>query len=86
MSKATKATPKKQRSKGVSFASIRVQYAKDHDLDVAIASKRLRAKIRAAVGKNDVVTSYVKRHGKTNRDGNRYGDATAAEAKALLSL
>lgn len=77
---------KQTKSKRVTFAQLRVTYAKQHDLDVAIASKRLRAKIRNAVGKNDVVTKWIERHNKSNRDGNRYGDATATEAKAILSL
>lgn len=78
--------PQKKSSKSVPFASLRVRYAEQNKIDVAIASKRLRSKIRGAYGKNDAVTKYVDRHKKQNRDGNRYGDATAAEAKALLAL
>lgn len=77
---------KKRSSKGMTFAQLRVRYAQTHDIaDVSVASKRLRAKLRGAYGKNDVVTRYVDRKG-TNRDGNRYPDATAAEAKAILAL
>lgn len=77
----------KSKAKSVSFAALRVRYAKDHDIaDVNVASKRLRAKIRGAYGKNTVVTKWMDRHNKVNKDGNRYGDATLAEAKAILAL
>lgn len=81
MSKTTKTS-----RKPVTFATVRQRYAKQRDEDVSIASKRLRGKIRNAYGKNDVVTKWIDRHNKDNRDGNRYGDATPAEAKAILSL
>lgn len=76
---------KSRTRKPIPFSALRQKYAKDHDLDVSVASKRLRAKMRNAYGKNDVVTSYIDRKGE-NRDGNRYADATPAEAKAILSL
>lgn len=77
----------KSRSKTVTFSAICVKYAKDHDIaDVTVAAKRLRAKVRNAVGKDDVITRYVEGAGKTNRDGNRYPAANAAQAKAILSL
>ena len=83
----TKPKPKGgSKAKHVSFATLRQQHAKNKSLDIAVASKRLRAKIRGAYEKNDVITKYVDRHGKSNRDGNRYGDATVAEAKEILSL
>lgn len=83
---ATKSRKTSSKGKGVTFAALRVSYAKAHDIsDVTIASKRLRAKLRGAYGKNPVVTKYVDRKG-DNRDGNRYPDATAAEAKVILAL
>lgn len=75
-----------RKSKPIPFSAVRVDYAKAHDLDVTIASKRLRSKIRNAYGKDTVVTKWLDRHNKDNKDGNRYGDVTAAERKALLSL
>lgn len=82
----SKTQGKTRKTKSVSFSAICVKYAQDHDInDVSVAAKRLRAKLRGAYGKHDVVTSYVDRKGE-NRDGNRYPDATAPEAKALLSL
>jgi hypothetical protein len=87
MASSKSASPSKSR-KPIPFAAVRVDYAKAHDMsdDVTKASKRLRAKIRGAYGKDPVVTKWVDRHNKDNRDGNRYGDVTAAERKALLSL
>lgn len=84
---STKSPSKSKTRKPIPFAAVRVDYAKQHDLsDVTKASKRLRAKIRGAYGKDPVVTKWMDRHNKDNRDGNRYGDVTAAERKALLSL
>jgi hypothetical protein len=83
MSKDTKS---KSRKKNVTFAAIRQQYAKRKGIDVTKASKQLRAKIRGQYGKNDTVTRYVDRCKSGNADGNRYGDATAAEAKVLINL
>jgi len=85
MSKSTKSRKPASR-KPVPFAQVRIEYAKAKGLDVTEASKRLRGKIRNADGKNAVVTKWIARHGKTNRDGNRYGPCTAAERKAILSL
>jgi hypothetical protein len=83
---SNKSTSTKSR-KPIPFAAVRVDYAKAHDMsDVTKASKRLRAKIRGAYGKDATVTKWVDRHNKDNRDGNRYGTCTAAERKALLSL
>lgn len=86
MSSKSPAKSKSRKSKAIPFSAVRVDYAKAHDLDVTIASKRLRAKIRNAYGKDTVVTKWLDRHNKDNKDGNRYGDVTAAERKALLSL
>lgn len=74
------------KSKAIPFAAVRVDFAKAKDIDVTVASKRLRGKIRNAYGKNVVVTKWLDRHNKDNKDGNRYGDVTATERKALLSL
>lgn len=84
---STKSTAKKStKSKGVTFASVRVKYAEAKGIDVTKASKQLRAKLRNQYGKNDTVTKYIDRCKSANRDGNRYGDMTAAEAKVILSL
>lgn len=79
-------TKSRKSSKGMTFAQLRVKYAEAKGLDVTKASKRLRAKLRGAYGKDDVVTRYIDRHNKQNADGNRYGDVTAAEAKHILAL
>jgi len=84
---SNKSTKSNTSRKPIPFAAVRVDYAKQHNIsDVTKASKRLRAKIRGAYGKNPVVTKWMDRHNKDNRDGNRYGSVTAAERKALLSL
>lgn len=87
MSDTTKKTRKQSKAKTVTFAQLRVMYAKQNEItDVGIASKRLRSKIRGAYGKNDAVTTWMSRNNKENKDGNRYGDATLTEAKAILAL
>lgn len=86
MSSKSPAKSPSRKSKAIPFSAVRVDYAKQHDLDVTVASKRLRSKIRNAYGKDTVVTKWLDRHNKDNKDGNRYGDVTAAERKALLSL
>lgn len=83
--KSTKPNTSKK-SKAIPFSAVRVDYAKAKDIDVTIASKRLRGKIRNAYGKDTTVTKWLDRHNKDNKDGNRYGDVTAAERKALLAL
>jgi hypothetical protein len=77
---------RKRSSKPTPWATVRVEYATAKSLDVTEASKRLRGKIRNAYGKDAVITKWIDRHDKTNRDGNRYGPCTAAERKAILSL
>lgn len=83
MSKATKT---KTTTKAVAFSTVRQAYAKRKGIDVTKASKQLRAKMRGAYGKDKVVTKYLDRHNKTNRDGNRYPDMTQAEAKHIAAL
>lgn len=79
-------TTKTRSAKTVTFSQLRVAYAKRKGSDVTKASKALRGKIRNAYGKDTTVTKWMDRHNKGNRDGNRYGDLTAAEAKHILSL
>ena len=83
---STKTATKKSSPKKITFASLRVTYAEQKGVDVTKASKQLRAKLRSQYGKNPVVTKYIDRCKTGNRDGNRYGDVTAAEAKVILSL
>lgn len=86
MSKVTKTkTSRKSSTKGMTFAALRVKYAEAKGLDVTIASKRLRSKLRGAYAKDPVIKGYIDRKGK-NADGNRYPDPTAKEAKAILAL
>jgi hypothetical protein len=85
--KSSSKSPKSNTSrKPIPFAAVRVDYAAAKDMDVTKASKRLRGKIRSAYGKDVTITKWMDRHNKENKDGNRYGDVTAAERKALLSL
>lgn len=83
MANKTKST--KSSNKKVTFAQVRIDYAQRKGLDVTKASKRLRSKLRNAYDKDPVVTKYINR-GKENRDGNRYPDMTAAEAKHIVAL
>lgn len=86
MSKSTKTATTDKKDKTVAFATVRQAYAKRKGVDVTKASKQLRAKLRGQYGKDEVVTKYLDRHNKNNRDGNRYPDMTQAEAKHILSL
>lgn len=74
------------KQKPVAFSALRVTYAEQKNLDVAKASKRLRAKIRGAYGKNDMITSWLDGAAKENRDGNRYPDVPPTVAKEILAL
>lgn len=79
--------PAKQNSKrNVKWGTILDHYAERKGIERHKAAKALRAKVRNAYGKNATVTRFVDAAGKDNRDGNRYGNATRAEAKAILSL
>lgn len=84
--KATQIMATKSKAKVVTFATVRQAYAKRKGINVTKASKQLRAKIRGQYGKDKIVTKYLDRANKDNRDGNRYPDMTPAEAKHIVSL
>jgi hypothetical protein len=84
MAQSRKAS-RSRKSRTVTFSSVIATLADRASLEPVKAGKQLRSKMRAQYGKDDVVTRIVDRKG-DNRDGNRYPDVTAAEAKHLLSL